>query len=272
VSSAGNVSRTLYRRPSNSMEIGLWSPTTPGLRSLLSTPDVAIGLNASAILGISSIDLLGSDEPITTLAPSTPGRYADALRAGEQGMRTGQYASASEQFATANMIAKHNPGPMLSLVHAHCALGNYALMSHYISQTLINFPEMPLVRIRLRGFFQSTSDFIELRQALRNKVLAIPTDANLWLSLAYLEWFDDNVVEAAEALRKAAQTSTKPSVAEAVETFWQGCVASGKVQGGLMPTGMFFGPTPQLSGPPEPLSAEPPEQPDKHADAVIQQE
>ena len=66
----------------------------------------------------------------------------------------------------------------------------------------------------------------------------MPSDADARLILAYFRWFEGDVDTAHEALAIAlflASRSSNAEQIEAVNTFWKGLVASGKVAGELIP-------------------------------------
>ena len=226
---SGAGSRVLYRPAETKFDF-MQGQSVSGL---LDGGQLGTGPATIEAFGVKQTDLTAAAKPITSFVPDDSTVYADHLRAGEQAMKDGQFELAASRFRLANRIGRHAPESLLSLAHAHFALGNYSLTAYYVRQAITYFPELPLARIHVRSFFPNIAGFMAMRDKLRQEAPHQSKDTSLWLSLAYIEWFDNNVSRATEALRKAAETSTDPFFTDAVEEFWEGATASGKVSGDL---------------------------------------
>jgi len=194
---------------------------------------VRLGQSMRTAFGLTESPLL-ADGPITTFAPDNRGRYADYLQRGEGAMKVGSYSLAAEQFRRANYIGPRRPETLLSLAHVDFAEGNYASMAHYLRLAIEYFPDLPGKDIQLRQFFQDSGTFLALRDRLVDTSERWPEDANLWMALAYVHWFDGEVEGAVEAMRNVVQTSRNPRLTDAAGMLWQNCVATGKVSGSVL--------------------------------------
>jgi len=180
--------------------------------------------------------LAAATKPVTSFVPAQKGQYEICMRNGETSMRAGDFQKATDWFTLASQIAKRSAEAQLSLVHANIALDNYTQSAYHLRRAITFDPELPTRAIDLSKFFRQEADVDEARsqrqlQTMRLKAADAQSDAHLWLSLAYLEWFKGNRDEAASALRKAVHTSNDPLLTEAVEAFWAG----GKIRGALAP-------------------------------------
>jgi len=183
-------------------------------------------------------------EPITSLVPSEPGEYADLLKEGESKFRAGKYVEAFGQFKMANYIGQRDPESLLSMAHARFATGYFASAAFYIRDALIFLPELPLAPLRPKAFYGDPSIFIEHLIRLEDHVRKHAGDAGGYLLLAYFRWFRE--APDVEATRQALSEALKIALAskdtdaaqtvEAVETFWDGILATGRASGKLMPT------------------------------------
>jgi hypothetical protein len=71
---------------------------------------------------------------------------------------------------------------------------------------------------------------------LEKHIESSPRDANALIVQAYVQWFGGQAEEAAQTLRRAAVASQEDEkTLEAIETFWAGMLADGRVKGSLRP-------------------------------------
>jgi hypothetical protein len=154
------------------------------------------------------------DKPVTSLVPSEASLFQANMQRGDTAFRSGQYEDALGDFRVAAIIARRAPEGHLAMVHALFACGQYYTAARDLRDALKYLPELPLVH-------------------LQKRVESPPADADLQLLWAYVRYFDGDEAAAAEALRKAAGAAKDPAVQEAIQTFWDGMAAAGKVSGGL---------------------------------------
>jgi tetratricopeptide (TPR) repeat protein len=192
---------------------------------------------------------------VTTLVPATPGVYHDFMENGEKAFRSGYFLEAMQAFRNANHIGVHDPESLLSLAHAHFALGGFATAGVYLAQAIEVLPELPLLPIKPTSFYgnlaEGRSRYGDHLEMLRAYLQRQPDDAEAHLLLAYFLWFSQNddpaskaqdIQNAKQSLAAGLAASRKIQVSkatvEAIETFWDGMVASGQAAGRLerMPT------------------------------------
>jgi hypothetical protein len=181
----------------------------------------------------------GEDNAITTLVPSEdqPSKYRDFMLQGDLSFRRGDFVDAERQFRLANDIGGNDPESLLCMAHTQFAMARYSYSSaaYYLRQALKFFPEMPLAPLRPKGFFGDPASYAD--RVMRLEDFANRTrDADAYLMLAYFRWYSDDTDAARNALAAALGFSSDPETTEAIETFWDGMTASGKVSGTLMPT------------------------------------
>lgn len=178
-------------------------------------------------------------EPIRSLVPPEGGAYSEFMQAGEKAFREGDYPLASAKYRMANYIGQKNPECLLSLSHAHFAGRNYSLASFYLRQAILQVPRLAAIPLLPKSFYGDPSIYVENIQMLDEHLLLEPADADAQLLMAYYSWYDvdaaDPPGEATRSLSRALAGTTTPAVVQAVETFWEGMVASGKVKGTLKP-------------------------------------
>ncbi len=171
-------------------------------------------------------------DEITSLAPRQPGKVRDYMVNGEAAFREANYRKALENFSFAADLTNDSPEALLSLFHAQFATsqrGYYETAGHYLSQTLRTFPELPLVPLAPKEFWGQLRHYGEQLAYLEEHCQDVPTDAPALLILAYFHWFDGSYNSAAESLMQAYPAAHDEIVIEAIETFWDGMVASGKI-------------------------------------------
>jgi tetratricopeptide (TPR) repeat protein len=158
--------------------------------------------------------------------------------------RTRQYAEAMSAFRVAASIADRAPESYLSLMHTDFASGHFYMATGNLQLALKYFPQLPLVKLRVRGFFSGPEEFVRLLEPLEKKSQGRGVEADTWLLLAYFRYFDGAEAKAAEALRAAMKALPRQAAGEvrstdldateeAIKTFWDGMVAAGKVSGSL---------------------------------------
>ena len=181
-----------------------------------------------------------SDQPITSLVPDQAGRYRNYMARGEEHFRSGDFAFAFTQFRLANDVIGRSPETLLSMAHAKFAIArfSYASAAFYLRKALKYLPELPLAPLRPKAFYNNLATFGEQIVHLEDHLEESPYDGEALLLLAYFRWFTDepDVKTAHSALSKALAVSRTDETTEAIETFWDGMVASGKVSGKLLPT------------------------------------
>ncbi len=206
-----------------------------------------------------------TDGPIRSFAPNNTGRYATYLRTGQDAMRVGQYTQAAEHFRQAALIGPRRPEALLSIAHADFGAGRYASMAHRLRQAIRHNPDLPARDIRIRSFFSDVGTFLTLRDALIEQTEAVPDDARQWMALGYVLWYDNDTARATEAWRRAYHASTDPTISGAIEAWWDGAVATGRISGPLEEATTTV--TTRPAAPPPPAAATVGETPDDDATA-----
>jgi hypothetical protein len=180
-------------------------------------------------------------EPITSLVPDQPGKYRDYLAKGERYFKAAKYIDAVGWFEMASVFDGDDPESLLSLTHAKTATQAYPSAAFLLRKAVRNFPELPLLPLRPRGFYGDSLDYADQMAKLRKYVSDNTYDPDGHLLLAYYQWFEGEPAKAKDSLATAyrkAQDRNKKSrehIAEAIDIFWKGMVATGKVSGELIP-------------------------------------
>jgi hypothetical protein len=202
---------------------------------------------------------------ITTLVPSVPGMYHDFMENGEKAFHLGYFLEAMQDFRNANHVGIHDPESLLSMAHAHFALGRFATAGVYLAQAIEVLPELPLLPLKPRAFYGDSDDgrakYGDHLDMLRAYLQRQPDDAEAHLLLAYFLWFNQNDDPAARAqdLQSAKQSladglaagkkvHVPKATTEAIETFWDAMVASGQASGRLEQTSTSAPATAPASG------------------------
>jgi hypothetical protein len=177
----------------------------------------------------------GGPVPITSMAPGEGGPVGDYMTKGEKAFREGDYETALREFQKANAIDGKRPEVLLSLAHASFAAAgsSYYRTSFYLRKAMKYLPELPLAPLSPKSFFASEAQYTACLVRLEDRIKRFPRDADSHLILAYFRWFDQDVAAARQALEEAHKYGKSPEMIEAVKTFWDGMVASGKVSGEL---------------------------------------
>ena len=218
-------------------------------------------------------DLSELPEPITSLAPREPSTYQGFILEGERRFRNGEYIGAFNQFKLANDIGAKDAESFLSMLHARFAVSRYSYSqaAYYLQQALKFQPELPVTALHPAGFYGNAAHYVDHVFRLNQYLKTSPRDAEAYLVLAYYRWFDPSVpadrtrdaLARALGLRRAEFGETVPKddlFIEAVEVFWRGMVASGRVSGELKPIVQAEAnaePPPDESGPAEPAEKPP---------------
>ncbi|MDY7010031.1 MAG: hypothetical protein SVV80_04680 [Planctomycetota bacterium] len=183
-------------------------------------------------------------KPISSFVPTEPSRYQEYMKRGEQAFRAERYIEAADAFDVAVAMGRYLPESHLSLVHAYSALGRYHSAAYQLRQALKHFPELPLVSLRVRLFYGRAEAFVSQMDKLRQEAEKPYAGADLYLLLAYFRYFDGEEDDAAKVLRRAWNGGKGDrSTVEAIETFWNGMVAAGKVEDALAPAVKPAGPS-----------------------------
>lgn len=186
--------------------------------------------------------LLGQRQgPITSLVPAGEGIFHQLMKEGEAAFRNAQYVEAEQKFDLAFELGRYSLECVLSQAHARLAIGRYASMAYEIRRAVALYPALPRANFQIRALFRNPAEYVEMRERLRSRTERWPNDARQWFALGYMEWFDNDPQAAREALMTAARVCTDPDLAEAIETFWQGCVSTGKIEGHLPIHSVHFG-------------------------------
>jgi len=193
---------------------------------------VSFGQDLRTAFGLTASPLL-TDQPIHSFAPNNPGSYAAYLRAGQDAMKVRQYIQATEHFRQAHFIAPQRPETLLSLAHAEFGAGRYSSMGHHLRLTIRHTPDLPSRDIRIRSFFRDVSTFLALRDELIAQTEAVPKDSSQWMALGYVLWYDNDAPRAADAWRRAYAVSIDPTMSQAIEAWWDGAIATGRISGPL---------------------------------------
>ena len=209
--------------------------------------------------------------PITSLVPEEPSEYRNYMAEGEELFRNGQFLRAFEQFRMANYLASEDVASLLSLTHTRFALASYASASFYLQEALRFMPDLALVRLRPKAFYDSEKTYEANLERLEKHLQENPEDGNAQLLMAYFLWFDQDFPRALDFLAQAGRTvedpDKAPGLAKAAKIFQRAMEASGYLQPssqpasstGPQPTAASGGTTgqPATSLPPEPAGQKP---------------
>lgn len=218
---------------------GKTRPMNPSVAASLGAVDGYLSsLAASPTPGAA---LTGGTRSITSFVPAEKSIFADFIASGERAFRAGNFGEAFDRFQLAGYIASRAPETLLSMAQAKIAVSrfSYSSASHYLKEALKYFPELPLAPLKPRGFYGKEVTYVEHLIRLEEYLDNNPYDADAALCMAYLRWFDGDADATRAALSKALGTaiaSHDAGMIEAVNIFWDGCIASGKVAGKLQPT------------------------------------
>jgi len=182
-----------------------------------------------------SSSLHKSDESIKTLVPDQPGQYRDMMQKGEELLRAGNFISAYEQFKVASDVVGRSPEPFLNMAHARFGAGGYGMTAFYLRGALTRMPQLPLVPLRPKGFYENVAVFGDLIIRLETYLDENRDNGDALLILAYFRWFADtpDVPAVRSALEKALAVSESEGRTEAIHIFWDAIVAGGKATGKL---------------------------------------
>ena len=163
-------------------------------------------------------------EQITSLAPFSKGTYRDEMVKGEREFRHRQYRQAIVHFEKARILSSDSPESLLSLAHASFAIArdSYLRCSRYLVLTLKQFPDLPVLHIRLSRFYATPVDHRRDVDRLEQYAKDHPKDADAQFVLAYVKWGEGRFAAARTALFNARKHSNRETLTEAVGTFVAG--------------------------------------------------
>jgi len=161
---------------------------------------------------------------ITSLVPATPGEYHDAMLAGEDAFRQGQYAQAAKHFESARRLSKDSPASLLSAARAALATAtdSYAPTAQLLCLLLKKLPELPMVRIAPRTFYGKQGDLDQQVVKLANHVKKHPTDATAEFVVAYILWRSGSAAKANAALTVASSNAKDPALVAGIQALSKG--------------------------------------------------
>lgn len=197
-----------------------------------------VGLYLQAV-GHTSVLLTLEDNPITSFVPAEPSRFQEYMAAGDKAFRAGRHLEALDAFDLASKVGRGVPEAHLSLVHANFALTQCFKAAQHLREALTYLPELPLVQLDIRGFYDDPGQFEKHLAEVRKRLEGWTEETDMWLVLAYFAYFDGADAEAQEAMRRAYGLSWRRKQKDnltAVETFWEGMVAAGRATGELAAT------------------------------------
>jgi len=179
-------------------------------------------------------------KPITSLVPTPDSEYKDHMAKGDRAFRGNNFHVAYTEFRIASDLGGRDPESLVCLAHTQFALSrySYAKAAYFLQLAIRYMPELPLANLRPRGFYGTAAKYAEHLVALSEHLEEDPGDGEAALLLAYFRWFENpqNVPATRDALSKALTSALKRNDAhllEAIETFWDGMVVTGKVSGKL---------------------------------------
>jgi len=224
---------------------GLALPDVNLPRAILAASDISADMGLTlqpylAAMGYKSALKQPQDKPITSFVPPEPSIYQKYMAEGDTAFRAERYLGAAGSFEVAVRMADHASEAHLSLAHAYFALGRYYSAAHNVQQALKYFGNLPLARLKIRGFYGQAERFDEHLKKLDERCNRAGGSPPLWLLVAYVRYFDGDSAAAAAALRKADALGRRGAgkddgIGEAVKAFWDGMLAAGEATGHLGP-------------------------------------
>jgi tetratricopeptide (TPR) repeat protein len=180
-------------------------------------------------VGMDQEQLLDSNAPITSLVPDAPGEYTEHLNQGDRLFREGSYIEALASFEMANAYQGTDPESLLYLMHTKVALGQYHSAAFLLRKALDNFPELPLVNLRPKGFYEDPSAYVRHVEKLQRRAEEDAYDPDPQLLLTYYQWFagdhdkaQRSLKAAVEAAKKNARAMNSQATLKATDTFQRG--------------------------------------------------
>lgn len=252
--SSGAAARQLYSPQAG----GITDQGGRGAGLLLAGQDnTALGAALAFMQAVSSsaaTTLKKQSKPITSLSPSEPSIYTTHMVSGEKAFHAEDFIRAFDEFQLANDLTGRDPESLLSMAHSRFALSrnSYARAAYYLQQAIKYLPELPLVPLQPRGFYGDATTYLRHLIRLEEHTDKFHTDAEAYLVLGYLRWFDEDAEAAGEAIKRSFAAARSPELVEAIETFWDGMVASGKISGELQPPAATQPAAPEVPAPAEP--------------------
>ncbi|HOF19374.1 MAG TPA: hypothetical protein PK082_10730 [Phycisphaerae bacterium] len=181
-------------------------------------------------------------EPLTSLVPDAKGPYHDFMAAADKAFREARYADAFHEYRMAGLLAPRDPASLLGQGLSRVATGSYHSAAFSLRKALEYLPELPLVSLKVRGFYGTPQEYEEQILRLQEYADQRTFDPDPQFLLGCFSWFEGDVSGARTALDKSlslarqggtAAEETNAAVVEAIQAFWRGMTASGKVSGSL---------------------------------------
>lgn len=211
--------------------------------------------------------MMPAGAPVNSFVPQRPSEYAQWMKEGEAACRAGDFEHAYELFVRAKSLAGKDPESHLSLAHAGVALAafSYSEPALHVRMALRYLPELALAPLKPSAFFGDSPDgrqrYAQHLGRLAAHIAERPDDTDAQLLMAYFRWFEGDGPAAREALSRAASSARAIEDAdalEAVDIFWKGMVASGRLSPGLSELSDVVEEQPASApSPPPPQPAEP---------------
>jgi len=170
------------------------------------------------------------EKVVMSLVPTEPGEYRDAMLAGEDAFRKGQYKEAAEHFKAARRLSKDSPASLLSAARAAFATpaGSYDTAAQLLCRLLARFPDLALARVAPRAAYGKESDLREHVAKLESHTKAHPADAAAQLVLGYIRWRQGRGAEAREALAAAQGHATDGALRIGIQSLSKSIAAAEK--------------------------------------------
>ncbi len=187
----------------------------------------------NALGGNQDVGIATRLSPIISLVTGGDDQFSTYMEEGEKAFRAGDYDNAMERFKMANTVNPKNPDCLLSLAHASFAISrnSYYRAAYYLTRALKFMPDMPLLPIQPQAFYASPEQYTQRIDWLDKHLQSNPFDNDAFFVAAYFRWFQQDFEGARLALEKARRGKINPDLREAVNTFWDGMKASGKLSG-----------------------------------------
>jgi tetratricopeptide (TPR) repeat protein len=184
-------------------------------------------------------------KPIRSLATNEVGLLRNYMEAGEKAFERGIYTRAVRNFKLAREISLNSPESNLSLCHTYFAMGDvssiegtetegqipisYNQPTVYLIQATRAVPELAMLPLEPKEFWGQLKDYGDRLAELEQFCKENPEDAEALFLMGYFKWFDGDTNEAIRALSQAYPHASNEDAAEAIEAFWDGMKATGRV-------------------------------------------
>ena len=225
-----------------SRDPGLRRPTDLSEFSAMSVANSYMASLASIRREVMVLEFDDAVQPVSSFVPDHPGEYSQWMEEGEQAFREGDFQRAYQRFRLAYDLAPRDAESHLALAHASFAQAalSYTEPSRHLQRALQYLPELALTRLEPRAFFGDSDEgrarYEERIDHLATRIAERPRDAHALLLRAYFKWFEGDSTATRDLLGRAAAAAAEigdEEMIEAVDIFWTGMLASGKVSGEL---------------------------------------